>query len=92
MISARVVDPFGSQIVSKVIDSESYQEQFEITSSGTFTLIIENSGEFSDVVGAIGHVPDATKVVRITGTFLLIIGLVGMGVVGIYAVKNRRRD
>ena len=93
MISARVVDPFGSQIVSKVIDSESYQEQFEITSSGTFTLIIENSGEFSDVVGAIGHVPDSTKVsVGITGTFLLIIGLVGMGVVGIYAVKNRRRD
>ena len=93
MISARVVDPFGSQIVSKVIDSESYQEQFEITSSGTFTLIIENSGEFSDVVGAIGHVPDSTKVsIGITGTFLLIAGLIGMGVVGIYAVKNRRRN
>lgn len=93
MISASVVDEFGSQIISKVIESESFQEQFEISSSGTYTLIIENSGEHSDVVGAIGHIPDSVKVsIGITGSYLLIVGLIGMGVVGIYAVKNRRRD
>ena len=93
MISARVIDPFGSQMISKIIETESYQEQFEISAEGTYTLIIENSGEHSDVVGAIGHVPDSTKVsIGITGSYLLIAGLIGMGVVGIYLVKNRRRN
>lgn len=93
MISARVIDPFGGQIISKTVESGSYQEQFEIKSGGTFTLIIENAGENSDIIGAIGHVPDSGKVsVGIAGSYLLIAGLIGMVVVGIYAVKNRRKS
>ncbi len=92
-VSARITDPFGSQIVSKTIDSESYEEQFDVTSKGTFTLTVENSGEFTDVVGVIGHLPDTSKFsVGITGFYLLIVGLIGMGIVGIYVVKNRRRN
>ena len=93
VVSARITDPFGSQIITKTIDSESYEEQFDITTKGAFTLIVENSGEFTDVVGVIGHLPDTAKFsVGITGFYLLIIGLIGMGVVGIYVVKNRRRS
>lgn len=92
MISVRVVDPFGSEIISKIVETESLEEQFEITTSGTFTLIIENAGEHTDVVGVIGHVPDTAKFsIGITGFYLLVVGLIGMGVVGIYVVKNRRR-
>lgn len=93
MISARIIDPIGSQIISKMVESESIEEQFEITTGGTFTLIIENSGEYTDVVGVIGHVPDTAKFsVGVTGFYLLIVGLIGMGVIGIYVVKNRRRN
>lgn len=93
VISARVVDPFGSQIISMPIGTESFEEKFDISSKGKFSLIIENKGEFTDVVGVIGHLPDTAKFsIGITGFYLLVVGLIGMGVVGIYVVKNRKRN
>lgn len=93
MVSVSIIDPLGSQIISKSVDVESLEEQFEITTAGTYSMIIENSGEYTDVVGVIGHVPDTAKFsVGISGFYLLVAGLIGMGVVGIFVIKNRKKN
>jgi hypothetical protein len=75
------------------IDSESFEERFEILSKGTYQLEIENSGlEDIKIVGVIGHMPDNTTIsVGVTGFYLLIIGLIGIVGVGIYTIRNRHR-
>jgi len=93
-LTAKISDPLGDEIVSMHIDSESFEERFEILSKGTYQLEIENSGlEDIKIVGVIGHMPDNTTIsVGVTGFYLLIIGLIGIVGVGIYAIRNRRRE
>jgi len=93
-LTAKISDPLGYEIVSMHIDRESFEERFEILSKGTYQLEIENSGlEDIKIVGVIGHMPDNTTIyVGVTGFYLLIIGLIGIGGVGFYAIRNRRRE
>ena len=93
-LSAKISDPLGYQIVSKSIDKESFEERFEITSKGNYKLSIENSGlDEINIIGVIGHMPDNNALsVGITGFYILIIGLIGIVGVGIYAIKNRRKE
>ena len=93
-ISAKVFDPIDAQIISNTIEIESYQETFEILLKGSHRLVIENSGiEESQVFGAIGHMPsDNITYLNYAGFYLLIAGLIGMGAVGVYAVKNKRKE
>jgi len=91
-ISIQIFDPSGSQIIAKTIEAESFEEQFDIAIKGNFQLVIKNSGDSTDVVGAIGHLPDTTKFsIGITGFFLLVVGLLGIAGLGIYVVKNRKK-
>ncbi len=92
-IHARILDPEGSEIISKLIEKESFEGRFEIGSVGHYTLIIENTGdEETVIIGVIGHMPDAGKLsVGITGLYIVIMGLIGIVGIGIYAVKNKRR-
>ena len=92
-ISAKVFDPVGAQIISEIFETDRYQETFEVISKGSHRLVIENSGiEDSQVFGAIGHMPsDNITYLNYAGFYLLIAGLIGMGAVGIYAVKNKRK-
>jgi hypothetical protein len=92
-ISAKVFDPVDAQIISKTVGMDRYQDTFEVISKGSHRLVIENSGiEDSQVFGAIGHLPsDNITYLNYAGFYLLIAGLIGMGVVGIYAVKNKRK-
>lgn len=93
-ISAKIFDPFDSQIVSKPVETESFEDRFKISTKGTYLLVIENFGaEKTVIVGVIGHMPDKGKLsIGITGLYLLIVGLIGMVGVGIYAIKKRRKD
>lgn len=93
-ISATIFDPSGIQIVSKSIRKESFEDKFEISSSGTYRLLIENSGQDeAQILGVLGHMPDTSMLsVGITGFYIVIIGLIGIVGVGIYAVKNRRKE
>ena len=79
--------------MSLPIDRESFEERFEISSKGTYQLVVENSGlEELQVVGVIGHMPDKSTIsVGITGFYLLIVGLIGIVGVGIYAIRKRNR-
>lgn len=93
-ISISVLDPIGTQILSNEIEKESTEERFEIISKGSYNLIIENSGSLeSQIVVGIGHMPDAgTLSVGITGFYILIVGLIGIVGVGIYSIRNRKKQ
>jgi len=92
-ISVKIFDPSGTQMISKTVEIESFEEQFDISSKGSFRLIIENAGDNTDVIGVIGHLPDTAKVaIGYTGFFLLVVGFFGMVVLGIYVVINRRKN
>ena len=92
-LTAKIFDPLGIEILSITIDSESLEKRFEISSKGTYQLVVENSGlEDLLVVAAFGHMPDNTTIsVGITGFYLLIVGLIGIVGVGIYAIRNRNK-
>lgn len=93
-ISISVYDPLGSKIISKIAEKESTEERFEIESSGTYKLEIENSGlEESQIVAGLGYMPDSgTLSVGVTGFYLLIVGLIGIIGIGFYAIKNRKKN
>lgn len=93
-ISMSVYDPLGSKIISKIAEKESTEERFEIISSGTYKLEIENSGlEESQIVAGLGYMPDSgTLSVGVTGFYLLIVGLIGIVGIGIYAIKSRKKN
>ena len=92
-IEARLFDSFDNQIVSKTIEKESHEEQFDVTTEGQYKLIIENKGiEKHHVIGVLGHLPDKSKfVVGLTGFYILLVGLIGIVGVGVYAIKNRKK-
>ena len=92
--SARVLDPFDIEIISQTINEETIEKEFDISETGSYKLIIESSSnEETNVFGAIGPLPDAgKKSLGFISVYVLIIGMVGLVVFGIYGVKNRRRS
>jgi len=92
-IHAKVFDPFGTEIVSTTIERESFEQRFDVATSGTYRLLIENTGQDpTQIIAVIGPMPDPGKLsFGITGFYILILGLIGIVGVGIYAVRNRRK-
>jgi len=93
-IHVKIFDPIGSQIISKTVESESFEDRFEILSSGEYRIIIENTGsEDTAIFLAIGHLPDTSKLsVGITGFYILIVGMIGIAGLIILSIKNRRKN
>jgi len=91
-ISAEIFDPFDSLIDSQIVPRDSFEQKFEIISTGSYKLVIENSGsQETQIITVLGHMPDSSKLsLGITGFYILIIGLLGIVGVGIYAYRNRR--
>ncbi len=94
VINVKIFDPIGSQIISKTIESESFEDRFEILSSGEYRIIIENTGsEDTAIFLAIGHLPDTSKLsVGITGFYILSVGMIGIAGLVIVSIKNRRKN
>jgi hypothetical protein len=93
-IYVSVFNPLGSQILSKTVDQESTEERFKIGSSGSYKIVIENSGlEETQIVAGIGYIPDSnTLSVGIAGSYILVVGLIGMGGIVVYTILNRRKE
>jgi hypothetical protein len=92
-IHAKVFDPLGTEIVSTMVNRESFEQRFDVTTSGTYKLLVENTAqEQTQMVAVIGPMPDATKLsFGITGFYILILGLIGIVGVGVYSIRNRRK-
>lgn len=94
LTSARIFDPLGSEILFFTLDRNPYQESFDIVTKGTYKIEILNSADTdSFVIGAIGYFPkEGVQYLGYSGTIILVIGLISLVIVGIYAVKNRRKE
>ena len=75
------------------VDRNSFEDNFEIDSSGTYTLIISTpDSEDIGVVGGIGHVPDSTGVtISIVGFFIIVSGMAGVIVIGFMIIRRRKK-
>jgi hypothetical protein len=95
IFSAKVLDPSDIEIISQQIDKDSIEDKFDILQTGTYKLLIESlSDDGIYVVGAIGPLPDPYKkfIMSIISTSLIMIGMIGLVVIGIYEIKNRKRS
>ena len=89
-VKATVIDPMGTPIITKTMTKSPIQEMFKITSSGNYTLQIENHGQREiQVLGIIGYYPQGIEVADISGFIALITGLSGLAVGMMYLIKNR---
>jgi hypothetical protein len=80
--------------VSKELNEETIEEEFDVLETGTYKLIIESiSNEETHVFGAIGPLPDAgKKTLAFISVYVLVIGMAGLVGVGAYTIKNRKRS
>ena len=93
-ITAFVTDSSNDKIKDVSVNRNSFEDNFDIVNSGTYTLIISTSDtEEIGVVGGIGHVPDSTGVtISIAGFFVIILGMVGIMAVGFMMIRQRKKQ
>ena len=93
-ITAKILDPFDKEIESQFINEEVFEGRFNIVTSGTYKLVIENTNEKEiKIFGVIGPEPDAgKKSLGFISLYILVIGLIGMVGVAIYAIRNRKKS
>jgi len=92
IFSAKILDPFDSEIIFQTINEETIEKEFDVLETGTYKLIIEStSNEETIVFAALGPLPDAgKKLLGFISVYILVIGMVGLLVIGIYGIKKRR--
>ncbi|SMH72452.1 hypothetical protein [Candidatus Nitrosotalea okcheonensis] len=92
-VKATIIDPTGTPIITKSITKSPIQETFKISTSGNYTLQIENHGQGDiQVLGIIGYYPHDIELADISGFIALIIGLSGLAVGMMYLIRNRARS
>ena len=94
-ISIKILDPSDIEIIFQEINEDTIEEKFDVLETGTYQLVIQSSNdEGIYVTGAIGPLPDANKknIISIISTSTLLIGMIGLVVIGIYGIKNRKRS
>ena len=95
MFLVKILDPSGIEIISERIMEETIEQEFKVLDSGKYELIIQSfEDKESYVAGAIGPLPDAEKkfIISNISTLCIIIGMIGLGVVVIYEIKNKRKS
>tara|TARA_Y100000590_G_scaffold61861_1_gene66098 strand:+ start:834 stop:1340 length:507 start_codon:yes stop_codon:yes gene_type:complete len=92
-IIATVLDASNDKIRDVAVTRNSFEDNFDIENSGTYTLIISTSeSEEIGVVGGIGHVPDSTGVtISVAGFFIIILGMGGIIAIGFMMIRRRKK-
>ena len=93
-LQVSILDPSKNEIKSNSIVTNSFEDHFNIVESGTYSLVVETTGdELVNVVGGIGHVPDASAYsISMIGFSTLLIGMTGVIVIGIIMVRQKKRE
>jgi len=92
-VTAKILDPFDTELESQQIKDELFEGFFDVTTSGTYKLVIENKEEQVKIFGVIGPQPDAwKKSLDDFSIIILIIGLVGMAAVTVYTIISRKKS
>lgn len=91
-LNAQIIDPSGSQIITTPIAKSPVQENFTISSAGTYELKIENTGQNDlQVLGIIGYFPNAPSLLDLADVIILIAGLSVLAIGMLYFIKNHSR-
>jgi hypothetical protein len=89
-VKAIVIDPNGNTIITKSVTKSPIQEIFKISTSGNYTLQIDNQGQREiQILGIIGYYPEGIELADISGFIVLMAGLAGLAVGMMYLIKNR---
>lgn len=88
-----IYDPSDQIVVSKSIERNPFQDNFTISTTGIYKLLIENTGERElEVTAVLGYLPEGQSLtVSIFGFIIIIVGLIGLGAGIIYFIKSRGR-
>ena len=92
-LSIKILDPQDKEIITNSVVTNSFEDYFDFTKPGIHTLVIDTTNEMPvNVVGGIGHVPDASAYsVSMIGFALLLIGMLGVVIVGIILIRQRKK-
>ncbi|MFB5620028.1 MAG: hypothetical protein ACE5RC_02705 [Nitrosopumilus sp.] len=94
-ISVKLLDPSNIEIISEKVNDEILEKEFDVFESGTYQLIIESDVDDEIyVTGAIGPLPDTGKklILSTISLSILIIGMIGLVIIGISGIKNRKKS
>ena len=93
--SAKILDPSGMEIISEKINEDTIEQEFEIFDSGNYELIIQSSDDKeSYVAGAIGPIPNKDNQIIFSTVSIIctILGMIGLVIIAIYEIRNKRRS
>ncbi|HSB56489.1 MAG TPA: hypothetical protein VLD38_01580 [Nitrosopumilaceae archaeon] len=92
-LQASVYDSLGQIVILKSIEHSPFQDNFTISTTGVYKLLIENIGERElEVTAVIGYLPNGQSLtVSIFGFIVIIVGLIGLGTGIVYHFKSRGR-
>ena len=92
-LQVSILDPSKHEITVNTVVTNSFEDRFDITESGMYTLVIETTNDIEvKVVGGIGHVPDASAYsISVIGFAMLLIGMIGVVVIGIILIRQRKQ-
>lgn len=92
-VSARVLGPSGEELAFERVEGDSHEGYFDIGDAGAYTLRVDGDGQGeTEVLAVVGALPGTEKIaVGVTGFYLIVAGLVGMGAVGVIAMRARSR-
>ena len=89
-IKVSIFNPVGETVISKSITKSQIQENFIISTSGTYKIQIENQGSREiQILAVIGSYPQNIALIDMCSFILLITGLSGLAIGIMYLVKNR---
>jgi hypothetical protein len=89
-IKMSIFNPVGDTVISKSITKNQIQENFIISTSGTYKIQIENQGSREiQILAVIGNYPQNIALIDMCSFILLITGLSGLAIGIMYLVKNR---
>ena len=92
-VTASILDPFNSEVETNSINEELYEGFFDVTTSGTYKLFIENKEEQVKIFGVIGPEPEAwKKSLDLISFIILAIGLIGMVGIAAYMIIIRKKS
>ncbi len=92
IVRVNILDPSDSIIESQSINEEVYEGMFDVTTSGTYKLSIENSGKQVKIIGVIGpELDEGEKSLTYISIVILVIGLIVMlGLVVLMVIIRRK--
>lgn len=92
-IKVSILNPLGETVISKSITKNPLQENFLISTSGTYKIQVENHGSTDvQILAVIGNYPQNISLIDMCGFILLIVGLSGLAIGIMYLVKNRGKS